>query len=307
MSKLLSICIPTYNRAEYLKLSLGQFCKQMDSFVDNVEILVVDNHSTDNTKDIVTHFQQQFSFVSYHRHDSNIGADGNFYWCFKHAMGKFIWIFGDDDVILDKKLKVIIELLTTINPHLIYLSGYAYSGDNYLVEAPKNKPVLPKPNIEFYLSKEKYLKKVHYNITFTTANIVNKSVLAQNLNYESFVGLNLIHTCWIFETLITGNNFAVINEKIYAAKTNNSGGYKLFETFSKNFNLIINYFVHERKMNLTFKKTIQFNLLLSFFPHFIIESRFKKNNTFSTENPEFILKSEYGKNIWFYMFIYPLF
>ena len=250
----LSILIPTYNRVKYLQLCLTQFCKQMDLFIDDIEIIIVDNHSTDNTKEVVAVFQNQFPFVKYFRQEQNIGADGNFYWCFKQAAGKYVWIFGDDDVLLDNKLKVVLDLLIKNKPDLIYLGGYAFVGDDYLLEAPQKKPILSKPDIEFDLPKQKFLSKVHYNITFASANIVNKSILPISFNCESFLGLNLIHTCWIFEALITGSNFIVVNEKVFAAKTNNSGGYKLFETFSENFDKIIKYFVEERGMDLSLKK-----------------------------------------------------
>ncbi len=306
MSKLLSICIPTFNRANYLKLCLSQFCKQMAPFLDEVELLVVDNHSTDHTKDIVADIQKQFPFVSYYRQEQNVGADGNFYWCFKHAAGIYVWIFGDDDILLDHKLKVVMGLLKNNQPDVVYLGGYAFSGDDYLLEAPKNKPILPKPDIEFDLSKEKFLNKVHYNMTFATANIVNKSILPQSFNCEPFLGLNLIHTCWIFEALILGSKFAVINEKAIAAKTNNTGGYKLFETFSENFNKIIQYYIIERGMNFNIKRKLQFNLLLSFFPQFILHNKdVNKNNTFINENPMLQLKLVFGNNIWYYLFVYP--
>ena len=52
---LLSICIPTYNRAHYLKECLGSIVAQFDDrdVRDNVEVVVSDNASPDNTRELV--------------------------------------------------------------------------------------------------------------------------------------------------------------------------------------------------------------------------------------------------------------
>jgi len=48
---LLSICIPTYNRAEYLEEAIYNIVTD-DAFCDKVEIIISDNASTDNTKQV---------------------------------------------------------------------------------------------------------------------------------------------------------------------------------------------------------------------------------------------------------------
>ena len=52
MNKLLSICIPTYNRAQFLPALLESIITQINGHEDKVEIIVSDNASTDNTKQI---------------------------------------------------------------------------------------------------------------------------------------------------------------------------------------------------------------------------------------------------------------
>jgi glycosyltransferase involved in cell wall biosynthesis len=52
---LLSICIPTYNRATYLKICLDSIMQQMHTDYP-IEIIVSDNFSTDNTLNVVSEF-----------------------------------------------------------------------------------------------------------------------------------------------------------------------------------------------------------------------------------------------------------
>jgi glycosyltransferase involved in cell wall biosynthesis len=61
---MLSVIIPTRNRADLLKLALLSLQSQTLS-VDSFEVLVIDNGSTDNTKQVVASFQQQFGNIRY--------------------------------------------------------------------------------------------------------------------------------------------------------------------------------------------------------------------------------------------------
>jgi glycosyltransferase involved in cell wall biosynthesis len=92
---LVSIAIPTYNRADsYLPQALESALNQT---YPNLEVIVSDNCSTDRTKAFVTGIADPR--LRYFRHDSNIGATGNFNFCAEQAKGKYILLLHDDDMI----------------------------------------------------------------------------------------------------------------------------------------------------------------------------------------------------------------
>jgi len=93
---LVSICVPTYNSAKYLKECLDSIVKQ--TYL-NKEIIVSDNASTDETEKIVKEYVEKYK-VKYYRNDKNIGAEANFTRCVELATGKFIAIFHADDLYL---------------------------------------------------------------------------------------------------------------------------------------------------------------------------------------------------------------
>lgn len=59
---LLSICIPTYNRSTYLEEALCNIINDT-SFSDDIEIIISDNASTDNTQEIVSKYIKHYSNI----------------------------------------------------------------------------------------------------------------------------------------------------------------------------------------------------------------------------------------------------
>jgi glycosyltransferase involved in cell wall biosynthesis len=93
---LLSICIATYNRASFIGETLNSIIPQLD---DDVELLVVDGASTDNTEDVVLKFSQKESRIRYIRLSAKGGVDQDYDKSIKLASGKYCWLFTDDDVL----------------------------------------------------------------------------------------------------------------------------------------------------------------------------------------------------------------
>ena len=82
INPLVTIGIPTYNRADgYLKEAIESVINQTYS---NLEIIISDNCSSDDTGLVVKSFKDQR--IHYYRHDENIGANNNFNFCLKKSV-----------------------------------------------------------------------------------------------------------------------------------------------------------------------------------------------------------------------------
>lgn len=90
----LSICIPTYNRGAYIEQTLRSI---LDQGGENVEIVVSDNASTDDTQSIVGRLARESGRIRYFRWDRNVGADRNFLKVVEIAGGEYCWLMGSDD------------------------------------------------------------------------------------------------------------------------------------------------------------------------------------------------------------------
>ena len=98
----ISICIPTYNRSVNLNNCLYSIYKNR-KYLDNVEVCILDNCSTDNTRKVVNGFKNKIN-INYKKNIRNLGMAYNIINVTKIAKGEFIWIIGDDDVLMDDSI-----------------------------------------------------------------------------------------------------------------------------------------------------------------------------------------------------------
>jgi len=91
----LSICIPTYNFGRFIGDTLASIIPQA---TDEVEIVVVDGASTDNTAEIVRTYQRTFPRLQYHLLEKKGGIDQDMVKTIDMAQGEYCWLFSADDI-----------------------------------------------------------------------------------------------------------------------------------------------------------------------------------------------------------------
>jgi glycosyltransferase involved in cell wall biosynthesis len=121
-SPAVTVCIPTYNRRELLARSLQSV---RDQSLPNVEIIVSDNASTDDTGDYVRSLNDPR--IRYDRLDTNIGLFGNLSRCLQLGTGRYRVMLPDDDLMLRGNLEAKVRYLDE-NPS----AGMVHSAFRYL-------------------------------------------------------------------------------------------------------------------------------------------------------------------------------
>ncbi|MBH8555942.1 glycosyltransferase family 2 protein [Nostocaceae cyanobacterium CENA357] len=113
MNKLLTIAIPTYNRADLLDKQLAWLAQAIKGFESNCEILVSDNCSTDHTQDIINKWEQHLNKITFkvNKNPENLGVMRNIMYCLNSATTKYVWTIGDDDPIQDRAVAYVINKL----------------------------------------------------------------------------------------------------------------------------------------------------------------------------------------------------
>jgi glycosyltransferase involved in cell wall biosynthesis len=118
---LLSIVVPTYNRADLIEKTLQSLLKQS---VDNYEIIIVDDGSTDNTEAVVQPFLcekvQYFKKVNAERAAArNYGV--------QKAHGQYINFFDSDDIALDNHVQTIADMVDKYKQPEWFHLGFAWA------------------------------------------------------------------------------------------------------------------------------------------------------------------------------------
>jgi abequosyltransferase len=112
----LSICIPTYNFGAFIGETLHSIVGQA---TEDIEIVVVDGASTDNTPHVVQKVQQSFPRLRFHRRDTNMGVDADLAEAVELAQGHYCWLMSSDDVLAPHAVERILNELK--GTHDVYL------------------------------------------------------------------------------------------------------------------------------------------------------------------------------------------
>lgn len=180
----LSICVPTYNRAFVIEKTLDMLLQFTEKHrnIGDVEIIVADNFSTDNTKSLLATYTSQPNFRTF-SNSKNLGITGNLINCLEQATGQFVWFFGDDDVVQ-------LDLVDVI------------------VEASKRKEYsfLLIPYSDFFDSCGFELSPIHAEFHAVTPRILKNGFVKRYDRYLGFV------TSCIFESAILRNKLAELGD-----------------------------------------------------------------------------------------------
>ena len=90
----LSICIPTYNRADFIVHCLDSI---LDQWAEGVELVIVDGGSKDATPSVIADYQRRYPFIKYFQRLSNVGIDEDVLKVVELAKGDYCWLMSDDD------------------------------------------------------------------------------------------------------------------------------------------------------------------------------------------------------------------
>ncbi|MEK7290503.1 MAG: glycosyltransferase, partial [Planctomycetota bacterium] len=158
-----SVILPTYNCANFLPHSIQSILSQT---YDSYEIIVVDDGSTDNTKEVLNPFMQRISYIKLEQNKGlpaarNIGI--------KSALGKYIAFIDADDIWLPEKLQTDIKYFETYSEISMVYSKHINIDINGSVLDGDTKKRLPSGNIFIQLFSEQ-------NFIITSSVVVKKDV-----------------------------------------------------------------------------------------------------------------------------------
>jgi glycosyltransferase involved in cell wall biosynthesis len=133
-SLLLTVAIPTYNSAHLIRTAIDSVLKEN---VSNMELLIIDNASGDDTQDVVLSYNDPR--IRSLRNTTNLGMAGNWNRCLAEARGNFCRILCADDALTEGTLQRQIAMLES-HKHVSLVTC------DYLIVEEDLKPIVTATN-----------------------------------------------------------------------------------------------------------------------------------------------------------------
>jgi len=234
---LLSICIPTFNRANYLRNCLESLERAGEGWWENIEVLVSDNASNDDTKDVVAEFQRRFP-LRYFRNQTNIGGEPNFFAAASRATAQHVWVFGDDDEFGDQAIATILPYIRQ-DYDLIIANFSSWSREMDVQLSPS---YLPWTANRTYDDPNQVLATFGMHMSFISSLIVRKSIYfsVPPDDYARFTPFGIPHPYSIYCGILKEHRIAYISAALFKQRSDNCLGFKGPDAMTN----LIHVFVH---------------------------------------------------------------
>lgn len=232
---LLSICIPTYNRSYVLKQAIESIVIQKD-FNQQVELVISDNCSDDDTRQVVELYQKSYSNIKYIRNEENIGAEDNIIKVLCFGEGKFLKLINDYTVLKEGSIRKILELIQKHEcTHSVIFLANGYLKTKEETEELKNI--------------NDFIDRASYWITWILCFGIWKSEF-ELLNKGTYDKKNFKHLDLLLRNLELGYRPIISNALIFNNQPlKMKGGYNIFETFIQNYLTILGQHIGEGKIS----------------------------------------------------------
>lgn len=200
----LSICIGTYNRAKFIGETLDSMVVQLEP---GVEIVIVDNASSDNTTEVVTQYLLRHPEVRYFRKQENTGFDRNYDEAVKYAKGEYCWLMSDDDLLSTGAIANVLSVLGG-GDDLIVVNSEVRNADlsveleNKLMKLDSDQLYREGDRDNFFIRNAKYL-------SFVGCLVIRRTYWLSK-NASSYYGTGFVHVGVVFQSP------AVVNVRVMA-------------------------------------------------------------------------------------------
>jgi len=117
---LVSVIVPCYNHEKYVEQTIESIVNQT---YKNIELIVIDDGSKDNSPKILEELSKKYNF--YYEHQQNIGLPATLNKMIKTAKGKYISLIASDDVKTIDKIEVLVKEFEELSDEYAVVCGDA--------------------------------------------------------------------------------------------------------------------------------------------------------------------------------------
>ncbi len=200
---LLSICMATFRRADYLAETLQTIVSQL---TDDVELVIIDGASPDRTADVVGQTTAGYTRIRYVREDTNSGVDADYDKAVGYATGEYCWLMTDDDLLVPGAVARVLALLAD-KPSLLVVDASVENVDFSRVLLPRRMGF---SGLRRYPPGERdaLLADIGEAVSFIGAVVIRRDVW-QSRDHASYNGTQFAHVGVIFQASLPGEAIAL--------------------------------------------------------------------------------------------------
>lgn len=253
---LLSICIPTYNRCEYLKKSIETIISQKEFSDENVEIVISDNCSTDDTEIVCKKYAEQYENIKYFKNQENV-RDRNFPLVLSKGSGVLLKLCNDTLIFNKDALNDLLHLIRNCQDEKPVI--FTSNNNHY-------------PNEITVKSLEDFLNTISYNITW----IGGLSIWKEDYNSFGNTYEGCDESLWQVPCLLKyvnkKKNAVVYNKRLFTTQTvaKKNISYGLYKVFYTNYLGFVKKYINNGISRACFD-WLEKDLLLNFFPYWMVQ------------------------------------
>ena len=300
-STLLTIIVPTYNRADSLALLLATLRSELAGMASVVTVMVSDNASSDRTPEVTRAMQAEWPELVVRRQVTNVGGDENFCSCVDLVTSRYFWILSDDDLPKRGVIRQLLDLLRARAPWLVYMQSEWLAP----VTGPDQGERVGALRTR-QLDTAAFARQVHVWITFLSGVIVNRDQLLQMLEGQPirrFSGSSLVQLGWILPLFRADGHFLYVADRCILATKDNSGGYQLLTVFGAGFARIVKESLgaNSRAARILIK-----GAMLRYLPGRIWSDRQQRDERFLAESPWPAMRRELSGFLLFWLLVWPI-
>ncbi|MDW3094153.1 MAG: glycosyltransferase family 2 protein [Gammaproteobacteria bacterium] len=182
MDNKFTIIVPTRERADTLVYTIRSL---LDIKYENLEIIISDNASMDNTKDVIDSFDDKR--LTYIQTGKRVSMNANWEFALTHVDGGYVSYIGDDDAFLPESISEINNLINRFQVDAVTWKKVEYCWPNHIEDKFKNYLSIPLKNeiriLDANIQREKLLKfSISYNMlpclynSFVNYNVIKKAI-----------------------------------------------------------------------------------------------------------------------------------
>lgn len=242
--KKLTIGIPTYNRVNSLKKTVESILYQLEGYSDDVDLLISNNHSTDNTSEYLQELCLKYPFIKCYELSENRGPDENFLNILRKSDSEYVHILSDDDILIDGTLAKILDALKKREFGLIFLNSCVFYNTFDKNNLDKYSKTYEISDDIITTSKDKFIETVHLEFTFLSSLVFNKKCFDSMENPERFLNTNWFQSYVALYCTKTNERICIIKDICIAQKQlKTSPSFNPFVVFGPNLKDLLIYAV----------------------------------------------------------------